>query len=153
MILTGTASPSSPPGHSEKVFFFFFHPRCDKCLLSKNNRLIFKMSRNVFNLFQWSWGSAVSFIMHKRCPRESDMFSERWAGLTLMKRHLQFSLYVNYARVALSVSAHCRKLSFFSSQELALRYVLLCRQPLGNRGLDTFPRRVHLHHGWIMDSF
>ena len=70
-----------------------------------------------------------------------------------MKRHLQFSLYVNYARVALSVSAHCRKLSFFSSQELALRYVLLCRQPLGNRGLDTFPRRVHLHHGWIMDSF
>lgn len=42
---------------------------------------------------------------------------------------------------------------FFSSRELALRYVRLYRQPLGNRGLDTFPRRVHLHHGWIMDPF
>lgn len=26
-----------------------------------------------------------------------------------MKRHLQFSLYVNYAHVALSVSAYCGK--------------------------------------------
>lgn len=92
-------------GRKKKLFC----PHCDKFPLSKNNRLIFKMSRSAFNLFQWSEGLAVSFIMHTRCPRESDIFSERWASLKLMKRHLQFSLYVNYAHVALSVFVRCGK--------------------------------------------